>query len=155
MAASTLQPTILLNDQFFLRMLAAWLSIILSPSLLIAEPIDLERHEVYFLKSLSLQLSIEQVKSWLSHLKGFDASIPQHIGKGAKKIVIHHDADGDDDGTYEKFEINVNEPEGREELETNESENDSITGVENILSRNRTLDRFDVIQRNRPRDILK
>ena len=65
------------------------------------------------------------------------------MGKGVKKIVIHHDADGDDDGTYEKFEINVNEPEGRDELETNESENNSITGVQNIWSRNRTLDRFD------------
>ena len=39
----------------------------------------------------------------------------------AKKIVIHHDADGDDDGTYEKFEINVNDPEG--------AENDSIKGA--------------------------
>ena len=66
-----------------------------------------------------------------------------------------HEADGDDDGTYEKFEINVSEPEGGDKSETNESENDSITGVENILSRNRTLDRFDVIQRNCPRDILK
>ena len=95
------------------------------------------------------------MKSWLSQLNGIDKSIPHHVGKGAKKIDIHYDADGDDDGTYEKFEINVNEPEGGDKSETNESENDSITGVENILSRNRTLDRFDVIQRNRPRDILK
>ena len=113
-------------------MLAAWLSIILSPSLLIAEPIDLERHEVYFLKSLSLEVSIEQVKSWLSHLKGFDASIPHHIGKGAKKIVIHHDADGDDDGTYEKFEININEAEAGDKSVTNTTENDSITGGKDL-----------------------
>ena len=70
------------------------------------------------------------MKSWLSQLKRVDTNIPHHVGKGVKKIVIHHDADGDDDGTYEKFEINVNEPEDK--LETNESENDSITGVENI-----------------------
>ena len=76
------------------------------------------------------------------------------MGKGVKKIVIYHDADGDDDGTYEKFEINVNEPEGGDKLETNESEIDSITGVEHIWSRNWTLDRFDVIQRNLSRDIL-
>ena len=40
--------------------------------------------------------------------------------------MIHHDADGDDDGTYEKFEININDPEGSEK--TNRTENDSITG---------------------------
>ena len=40
--------------------------------------------------------------------------------------MIHHDADGDDDGTYEKFEININDPEGSEK--TNTTENDSITG---------------------------
>ena len=61
-----------------------------------------------------------------------DTSIPHYVGNGAKKIVILHDADGDDDGTYEKFEINVNEPEGGDKLETNESEIDSITGVEHI-----------------------
>ena len=66
------------------------------------------------------------MKSWLSHLKGLNSSIPHHIGKGAKKIVIHYDADGDDDGTYEKFEININDPEGSEK--TNTTENDSITG---------------------------
>ena len=72
------------------------------------------------------------MKSWLSHLKGFDASIPHHIGKGAKKIVIHHDADGDDDGTYEKFEININEPEGADKSVTNTTENDSITGGKHL-----------------------
>ena len=66
------------------------------------------------------------MKSWLSHLKGLNSSIPHHIGKEAKKIVIHYDADGDDDGTYEKFEININDPEGSEK--TNTTENDSITG---------------------------
>ena len=40
--------------------------------------------------------------------------------------MIHHDADGDDDGTYEKFEININDPEGPEKLQT---ENDLITGT--------------------------
>ena len=40
--------------------------------------------------------------------------------------MIHHDADGDDDGTYEKFEINVNDPEGAENTNT---ENDSIKGA--------------------------
>ena len=72
------------------------------------------------------------MKSWLSQLKRIDTNIPHHVGKGVKKIVIHHDGDGDDDGTYEKFEINVNEPEGGDKSETNESENDSITGAQNI-----------------------
>ena len=67
------------------------------------------------------------MKHWLSQLKGIDdTSIPHLVGKKAKKIVIHHDADGDDDGTYEKFEINVNDPEGAENTNT---ENDSIKGA--------------------------
>ena len=69
------------------------------------------------------EFSFHKVSSWL---KGLDSSIPHHIGKGAKKIVIHHDADGDDDGTYEKFEININDPEDK--LETNTTENNLITG---------------------------
>ena len=73
------------------------------------------------------------MKSWLSHLKGLDASIPHHVGKGAKKIVIHHDADGDDDGTYEKFEININDPEGAEKLKTNARESGLITGAKCFL----------------------
>ena len=48
------------------------------------------------------------------------------MGNGAKKIVILHEANGDDDGTYEKFEIDVT---GGDKSETNKSENDSITGV--------------------------
>ena len=56
-----------------------------------------------------------------------DTSIPHHVGNGAKKIVILHDADGDDDGTYEKFEIEVT---SEDKSETNKSENDSITGVD-------------------------
>ena len=68
------------------------------------------------------------MKPWLSQLKGIDdTSIPHLVGKKAKKIVIHHDADGDDDGTYEKFEINVNDPEGAENTIT--TENDSIKGA--------------------------
>ena len=53
--------------------------------------------------------------------------------KGAKKIVIYQDADGDDDG---KFEINVSggdvNVKGGNKSETKKSENDSITGVQNI-----------------------
>ena len=67
------------------------------------------------------------MKSWLSQLNGIDKSIPHHVGNGAKKIVILHGADGDDDGTYEKFEINVNDPEGAENTIT--TENDSIKGA--------------------------
>ena len=72
------------------------------------------------------------MKSWLSLLKGINASIPHHVGKGVKKIVIHHDADGDDDGMYKKFEVNVNDPEGRDKSERNKSGNGSITGLPNI-----------------------
>ena len=55
----------------------------------------------------------QKVRSWFSQLKGFDSKIPQHVGKGAKKIVIHHD--GDEDGSVEKFEININDPAGNAE----------------------------------------
>ena len=87
------------------------------------------------------------MKHWLSQLKGIDdTSIPHLVGKKAKKIVIHHDADGDDDGTYEKFEINVNggdvDVKGGDKSETKKSGNDSATGVENIWARN-YFDRFD------------
>ena len=54
------------------------------------------------------------MRSWFSQLKGFDSKIPQHVGKGAKKIVIHHD--GDEDGSVEKFEININDPAGNGEI---------------------------------------
>ena len=74
------------------------------------------------------------MKSWLSHLKGLDSSIPHHLGKGAKKIVIHHDADGDDDGTYEKFEININDPEGSEKTNTTETGGKYLQGSKIILN---------------------
>ena len=51
------------------------------------------------------ELSFQKTSGWLDHLKGLESQVPQHISKGAKKIVIHHDAD--DDGAYEKFEINL------------------------------------------------
>ena len=85
------------------------------------------------------------MKSWLSHLKGLDSSIPHHLGKGAKIIVIHHDADGDDDGTYEKFEININDPEDGSE-KTNTTENDSITGGKYLQGSG--IRTFEVIRRN-------
>ena len=53
------------------------------------------------------------MRSWFSQLKGLDSKIPHHVGKGAKKIVIHHD--GDEDGSVEKFEININDPAGNGE----------------------------------------
>ena len=60
--------------------------------------------------------------------------------------MIHHDADGDDDGTYEKFEININEPEGADKSVTNTT----ITGGKDLqgdLETNliRNQNRFEVM----------
>ena len=57
--------------------------------------------------------------------------------------MIHHDADGDNDGTYEKFEININDPEGSEKTNTTETGGKYLQG-----SGIRTLDCFEVIRRN-------
>jgi hypothetical protein len=54
---------------------------------------------------LALPLDLDRSQSWLHEL---DLNNIDH--KNIKKIVIPHDADGDQDGTYEEFEININNP---------------------------------------------
>ena len=61
--------------------------------------------------SSALNVKREQLTNLLETLKGFqDGRVPQH---GIKKITITRDADGDDDGTYEKYDINIQEPQSR------------------------------------------
>ena len=58
--------------------------------------------------SSALNVKRDQLTNLLESLKGLqNRRVPQH---GIKKITITHDADGDDDGTYEKYDINIQEP---------------------------------------------
>ena len=59
--------------------------------------------------SSPLTVKREQLTSLLEHLRGLGNTELPH--NNLRKVTITHDADGDDDGTYEKFDINILEPE--------------------------------------------